>query len=515
MAFTVKIPTSFDCPPDDIFSLPTKQDIVNAISKLAQIPSKLRVEMVKMGEELTAEVKEQIEDVIKTIEELMDNLAKILSPYWKKGQTRNWQKEINDAITEFIQEFHIYVPTKIAELIAKIIPISLKVTIFGISIDCARIFDPTYQKELQDQIAGMGPEYMAKLEKLKQDLLDGILTPEEYKEQLLEMANIKSKITDAFYKLLPENMRGWGSQFGVQCDEWKAKMTWQYIKTEIQEFLTGGLFKVFGKLIGKFDKIWKLLGLPNLSALVGGDLDVGAMVDALIKSLVKKRDKILKKLQDPNLLSDAKEKLLKELTEAGTAITDAIGKLQIFGFDVMKIIGGKIDTTVISIEEQVIEFKLALKEFVANWRKKLLFEWVVVVKKFFSAIGLGGIFKPLFFTLCNLMKLIGFPPAIPSIGAIAGVMGVSELVKKVHTYVPNKGDDTGVAFSSLGENEIDETSFSVATGTGTLHAFVDGVEVEEGDGMTVSGKTVTFDIAPLTQSDFDAGISKDVSLIFI
>ena len=44
---------------------------------------------------------------------------------------------------------------------------------------------------------------------------------------------------------------------------------------------------------------------------------------------------------------------------------------------------------------------------------------------------------------------------------------------------------------------------------------MDGVEVEEGNGMTVSGKTVTFDIAPLTQSDFDAGISKDVSLIFI
>ena len=504
MAFTVTIPSSFSCPNDDIFSLPTKEDLVNAISKLAQIPSKLRVEMVKMGEELTAEVKEQIEDVIKTIEELMDTLAKILSPYWKKGQTRNWQKEANDAITEFIQEFHIYVPTKIAELIAKIIPISLTVTIFGISIDCTRIFDPTYQKELQDQIAGMGPEYMKKLEQLKQDLADAKITAEEYKTQLLELGNIRSKIVDAFYKLLPENMRGWGSQFGVQCDEWKAKMTWQYIKTEIQEFLTGGLFKVFGKLIDKFDKIWEVLGLPNLAALVGGELDVGALVDKAIKSLVEKRDKIIKKLQDPNLLKDAKEKLLEELTEAGTAITDAIGELKLFGFDILKIIGGKIDTTVISIEEQVIEFKLALKEFVANWRKKLLFEWVVVVKKFFSAIGLGSLFKPLFITLCDLLKLIGFPPAIPSIGAIAGVMGVEELVSKVSSYVPDKGDDSGVTFTTA-DGTIDEQQ---VLGTGTLKVFVDGTEVTTGitnsdvvvDEIVVGKKTV-FDTPPVSGAD--------------
>ena len=544
MGMTVQIDTAFACPNDDIFSLPTKEDLVNAINKIAQIPSKLKVEMVKMGEEITADVKEQIEDVIKTIEEFIETISKILSPYWKKGQTRNWQKEANDAITEFIQEFHIYVPTKIAEIITKIIPISLTFDLFGLSIDVTRIFDPSYQKELQDQISGMSESWKKKLEKLKQDLQDGKITAEEFKEQMDKLTALKSQIIDKFYKLIPENMRGWGSEFGVQCDEWKAKMTWQYIKTEIQELLTKGLFKVFGKLISKFSKIWKLLGLPDLSALVGGDIDVGALVDAAIKSLVKKRDDILKKLQNPNLLSDAKEKLLKELTEAGTAITDAIGEISIFGFNIMAIIGGKIDTTVKSIEEEVVELKLALKDFVANWQKKLMFDWVVIVKKFFNAIGLGAIFKPLFFTLCDLLGLIGFPPAIPSIGTIAGVMGVESLSPKKNTYVANTGDSSGVEFYRHGQDMVDKKVFNVATGTGSLNVFVMGDGFGDDvtpttEGVTISGGQITFsdDILmetgetlqsenginsfvsesslALTQDEFDNGITREVSLILI
>ena len=544
MGMTVQIDTAFACPNDDIFSLPTKEDLVNAINKIAQIPSKLKVEMVKMGEEITADVKEQIEDVIKTIEEFIETISKILSPYWKKGQTRNWQKEANDAITEFIQEFHIYVPTKIAEIITKIIPISLTFDLFGLSIDVTRIFDPSYQKELQDQISGMSESWKKKLEKLKQDLQDGKITAEEFKEQMDKLTALKSQIIDKFYKLIPENMRGWGSEFGVQCDEWKAKMTWQYIKTEIQELLTKGLFKVFGKLVSKFSKIWKLLGLPDLSALVGGDIDVGALVDAAIKSLVKKRDDILKKLQNPNLLSDAKEKLLKELTEAGTAITDAIGEISIFGFNIMAIIGGKIDTTVKSIEEEVVELKLALKDFVANWQKKLMFDWVVIVKKFFEAIGLGAIFKPLFFTLCDLLGLIGFPPSIPSIGAIAGVMGVESLSPKKNTYVANTGDSSGVEFYRHGQDMVDKKVFNVATGTGSLNVFVMGDGFGDDvtpttEGVTISGGQITFsdDILmetgetlqsenginsfvsesslALTQDEFDNGITREVSLILI
>ena len=97
MAFTTTIPSELTCPEDDIFSLPTKEDLVNALNKIAQIPSKLKVEIVKLGDKITDEVKEEIQKVIKDIEDFIDSIAEILSPFWEKGKVRNWQKEINDA----------------------------------------------------------------------------------------------------------------------------------------------------------------------------------------------------------------------------------------------------------------------------------------------------------------------------------------------------------------------------------------------------------------------------------
>ena len=97
------IPLKFPCPTGDIFDLPTKKDLVDAINKIAQIPSKLKVEMVLLGDQLTAEARAEIQSIIDEIESFMDTLASALSPYWEKGTIRNWQKEANEAITELLQ----------------------------------------------------------------------------------------------------------------------------------------------------------------------------------------------------------------------------------------------------------------------------------------------------------------------------------------------------------------------------------------------------------------------------
>ena len=91
MAFTTTIPSELTCPEDDFCSLPTKEELVNALNKIAQIPSKLKVEIVKLGDEITEEVKEEIQKVIKDIEDFIDSFAEILSPFWQKGKIRNWQ----------------------------------------------------------------------------------------------------------------------------------------------------------------------------------------------------------------------------------------------------------------------------------------------------------------------------------------------------------------------------------------------------------------------------------------
>tara|TARA_Y200000002_G_scaffold310525_1_gene267326 strand:- start:902 stop:2419 length:1518 start_codon:yes stop_codon:yes gene_type:complete len=495
MAITLQVPSSFACPNDDIFSLPTREDLVNAINDIAKIPGELKAEAVKLGDELSVEAQEEIDKIVEDIEKFMDKIADILSPYWKKGQTRNWQKEAKDAITEFIQEFHIYVPTKVAELISKIIPVSLKLSLFGLTIDCLRLFDPAYQKELQDQISGITKEHLAELEKIKEDLKKDVITQEEFEKKLKELNEKKSKIVDKFFAFIPEKIRGFNAEFGVKCDEWKAKMTWQYIKTKIQEFLTNGLHAVFGKLIDKFDEIWDALGLPSLISLF--TVDIPTLIDNAIKSFKEKRDKLVEDLKDPELEQKARDKILEEIDGVNKQITDALNEFSIFGFDIAKIIGGKVDETVTSIEDKIVEIKIAFEDFKQNWQKKLMFDWVKLVKKFFSAIGLGSIFKPIFFTLCDLLKLIGFPPSIPKIGAIAGLTSIVQTEPKVNTYVPDRGDDSGVNFKN-GDSET--TTFDIPVASGDTKVFKDGVELEIGTDYTVSGGVnpkVIFSTAPL------------------
>ena len=110
MAVTIPaIPSSFPCPTDDIFTLPTREDLVNGINDIGKIPTQLRVFLVEIGDEIAEDAQKEIEETIEDIEKFMEDLGDLLSPYWEKGQVRDWRKEANDAICELIQEFHLYI----------------------------------------------------------------------------------------------------------------------------------------------------------------------------------------------------------------------------------------------------------------------------------------------------------------------------------------------------------------------------------------------------------------------
>lgn len=408
MAVTIQpIPSSFPCPTDDIFSLPTKADLVNAINDIGKIPSQLRVFLVEIGEDIAEDARKEIEDAIEDIEEFMEKLGDLLSPYWEKGTVRNWRKEANDAITELIQEFHLYIPTKIAEIVSKLTPISLTINLFGLSIDITKIFDKEYQKQLKDQIGGITPEFKEKLAQLKEDFQNDKISFEEYEKKMEELMESKSKLIDKFFNFIPEKLRGFDGKFGVKCDEWKAKMTWQYIKTKIQEFLTNGLHAAFGKLIDIFDEIWDALGLPSLIKLFTKP-DIGALIDGLVETLNEKRKKLLEELEDP-LISDKRvAEIQAELEELGNTMRDRIMNFSLFGFSIKSIIGD-IKAEAESLEESIVEMKLAMEDFVQNWQKKLVFDWVKIVKKFFDKIGLKKLFEILALTWCDVLKLLGFP----------------------------------------------------------------------------------------------------------
>ena len=620
-----KIPSALACPEGDIFSLPSKEDIVNAFNEIAAIPGQLQAKVQEMKAEREKEIAElykkleeaeteeerlailkqieekenyiktqiegviqgQIDDVIKTIEEFVDTLADILSPYWDKdGLNRDWQKEAREAFKELLEEFHTYIPTKIAEIISKIVPITFTVNIMGLSIDIIKLItSPAYKQELIDQISGKQFDLQIvekfkeiqkindDIDKLTKELADPDISIEDHikkteelealekkKAELLvsidDIYKLKNDFVDKLFQLVPEEYRNFDGEFGVVDNKGKAKIIWNYIKTQVKKYMQNSLVSVFEKLIGIFDKIWDLLGLPDLpfSELIKiMTFDIKALIDGAIKALkeqweklkdslqtdigkLNRRIKKLKKeLADPDISmedhikkteelekliqekKDLENKLLEEQGKFFSVIKDKILGLELFGFSIKSILGD-IKSTTASIEEEISEMLLALEDFRLNWHKKILFDWVKIIKKFLSAIGLGSLFEFVFLTWCDFLKLIGMPFSINlKIPAIAGI--ITAVVTETKKDTRPSSDDTsdeGIAYTKVkDEEQVGDKVFSVTTGTGTLHAFVDGIEIEHGSGVTISGGTATFDVAPLTLDNFNNGISKDVSLIRI
>ena len=60
-----KIPSALACPEGDIFSLPTKEDIVNAFNEIAAIPGQLQGKV----QEMKAEREREIAELYKKLEE--------------------------------------------------------------------------------------------------------------------------------------------------------------------------------------------------------------------------------------------------------------------------------------------------------------------------------------------------------------------------------------------------------------------------------------------------------------
>ena len=371
---------SIDC--EGAGTLPTKAEIVEQFNKIAQIPAKLKQKLIEAGEELEAEVRQQIEDIVKKIEDVMEKIADILSPYWTKGKIRNWQKEAKDAWDELIQELHIFIPVKILEMISKLIPIDFKVNVLGIEINLLKITEAEEQLRIQTEIVD-------RLEEL--------------------------------FPLLPKCYQFFNGEFGIKCDEWRAKYTWQYIKNEIIQWCTNTLFKAFEKLIDKFKEIWEALGLPPLPAILSFDIEewIQLQIDTLKAKAIKMRDDLVNKaqqLQDriENLEGDLQAELddiesrLKNFSVTGY-IVEQLEQIEIFGKKLVDILGKKIDENVLCGEELIADLVKQAREWFAQWQKELIFMWIKKIKKFLDKIGLGKILDLLTLTFCDVLKLIGIP----------------------------------------------------------------------------------------------------------
>jgi hypothetical protein len=433
-------------------TLPSKADFVNLFNQIAEIPTELQLQVEQYKTQIESKVNdaekklkglsleeiekgideeigkaelqviEEIESKIEELEDIMEGIADLLSPYWKKGRIRDWEKEAEDAIEELIQEFHIFIPVKIMELINKIIPISFEVDILGLSIDVLKITDPAYQEELINQISGYTDEYFAKLEQLEADFKSGKLEQDAYDSARGMLNDEAAKVLDAIYKLVPEELRYYDGEFGLVVNEYKAKLTWKYIKGEIMDWCTMTLFKLFEKLIDLFDEIWDALGLPDLPIPLS--LDMGEWIRAMVDLAKEKMDREIQRIEDQAKELEQKAEQLQEdienfdaqeeISKVKQQMVDEIMNLKVplpspFDISLKEILGGDIDKTVVSIEQEIDKLVAAAKEWKTIVMKELLFLWVKVIKKFLDLIGLGKLLDFLTLSFCDVLELLGVP----------------------------------------------------------------------------------------------------------
>lgn len=417
MAFTLPpIPSKISCPQGDIFDFPTPADLTNILNEIGQIPSKLKAYVAEKRDELTEDAQKEIDEVIAKIEEWREKVADILSPWWNRDgvdpdirkrmqelmaeletkvgekyaeerdriladietlklafNTRDWQAEARQAVQEFIQEMHIYIPMKVAELISKITSFSLKVTLFGISIDVAKLATKAEQERIKLQIC----------EKI-----------------------------DYLYDVMPEAYRTFDGTFGVDDKKKRCQAVWSWIKSEIQDWLTNGIFKLAKTLIKIFKVIWKLLGLPDLSALF--EFDVAGYIDSKISKYRTELRILIENLKSVDLSEELRKEYNERIQKLRELVCRTLEDMNILGFTVLELLGGEIKTTVKSCDELIQSYVEAFRDFAINWKKKLLFAWIKIVKKFFDKIGLGKIFEPISLTFCDILEMLGFPFDVPS-----------------------------------------------------------------------------------------------------
>jgi hypothetical protein len=392
----------------------------------AELQSQIQaLESFDLGTEVYDEIMGTVEDVEKTIETVSD----LFAPWWSKGDVRDWEKEAEDAFTELIQEYHIFVPVKMMEMISKIIPVEFEVSILGLQIDVLQIANPDYQKELKKQIE------------------EGV---------------------DKFYAMVDAEYQYYKGEFGQLCDEYKAKLTWSYIKNEIMEYCTNSLFKLFDKLIGKFKVIWDALGLPDLPIPLS--FDVAEWIRSMIDAAKEKMDREIERVkQQAEQLKEDFENfdLNKEIGKIKNAFVDELMDLGIplpapFNIKLSDIMGGEIDKTVESIEEHVHQLVTAARDWKTISMKELLNIWIRKIKKFLDAIGLGKLLSFLDLTLCDVLMLIGLPisfsVALPDIidGIVDIPEGVDELKHKGPPELPNLDDIKAPDTENMTPEEFEE-----------------------------------------------------------
>lgn len=354
--------------------LPTKADLVNMFSQLANLPAQL----IAAGQE----------EVAKQIQDILDEVRSLLSIYDPKFDGLSIPEiEWEIMITRLVQDYPMYVQQKILELISKLVPIDFVIPVLGLKIDILKIFTAEGVDDIKKQLSGMTDDMKNKIQALKDDLT---LSPGDIQKELQKLAELRAEITDKFWALLPESYKLFGGDFGLSSIELKVETIWSYIRSKLNGGMTGLLADAFKALIKLFKIPWDLLGLPDIP-LPLPDLNVESILQAII---------------------DAWKKKVEQGKATYADLIEELEKVSLAGFDLLSLIGGKIEESIETAERKIERLMEAARDFGANWPRYLLVKWMEIVTKFFETIGLGAIVEFITFTFCDFLNILGFPKTI-------------------------------------------------------------------------------------------------------
>ena len=415
--------------------LPTPAELANTFTEVINIANLLSLSGYQ-------DEADKIMDILETIEDALGNFPiSVTNPLFPTIEIPEieWERRIN----AIVEEFHLFIPVKILEIIATIIPIEFEIEVLGLKIDILKLFeDSAYRAELKVQVA-------EKLEDL-----------------------------DA---LIPENLRSYSEDCTLDCPEFKAEAIWDYIMSQ----LTGGALKLIwdaaGALIDKFKEIWDALGLPDLPALL--TLDIDQVITELIADLEQQ-------------LKDAPADAKLEIEDQ---IVDKLKELEIFGYSIIDILGGEANQYFESPEREMERLVKRAANFAEEFPKFLIMEWLEKVKAFLDAIGLGAILDWATLDFCDFLKLIGMPSQISLDGdfAIAGLVTAASGTS-LNTEGSNVGDEfksaenTSTAVTYKFTTEASKTEYGPTGGSGRV--FLDGTELTTG--FTHNASSITLNTQP-------------------
>lgn len=383
--------------------LPTKADLVNIFTQLADIPSQIQVEIAKLEEKaafqpnLEETIRKQLENQANQLSGVAESVKKILNNV--KSALGNFPISVTDPIypglsipdlewekrmSSLTQEFHLYIQSKMMEIIAAVLPISFSIPVLGLSIDLVQLFSsPGYRAQLKAQI---------------------------------------QENVDQFFSFVPDLYKTYDKIYGVFSKSIKAEITWSYIMKELAKGGLSILYNAFGGLINKFKTIWNALGLPALPGLL--NLNVEGIIQGVIGSLKSKMATIAQTLTNlqaefENAAEDLKDSIRKQIEEATDllnsvrqSISDALDSISIAGFNILSIVGGKIDSFVTNLEQKIERKLEAIRDFGEHYPEYLIKMWMNKVTAFFNAIGLGALVSWITFNFCQFLTLIGLPKSI-------------------------------------------------------------------------------------------------------